>query len=87
LLSLTQNRCDPADAGAAGLGKDRDAPTPGTSKIGFISLAPRLCAFFTRASTSSTAMYDIQLSGTGPNCGALISNIPPTGLPFILATQ
>src|SRR3974390_2068191 len=31
-------------------------PTPGTSKIGFINFAPALCAFFTRASTSSTAM-------------------------------
>src|SRR3974390_1343635 len=31
-------------------------PTPGTSKIGFINFPPALCAFFTRASTSSTAM-------------------------------
>lgn len=31
-------------------------PTPGTSKIGFIRVAPQLCAYFTRASTSLTAM-------------------------------
>src|SRR5580658_7390219 len=37
-------------------------PTPGTSKMGFISLAPAATAFFARASTSSTARYDIQHS-------------------------
>ena len=31
-------------------------PTPGTSKAGFMTLAPALVAFLTRASTSSTAI-------------------------------
>ena len=56
-------------------------PTSGTSKIGITSLAPALTALATRASTSSTARNDIQLSGTPSNWGEVSGNMPATGLP------
>src|SRR5262245_29114488 len=62
-------------------------PTPGTSKIGITSSAPALTALATRASTSSTARNDIQLSGTPSNRGEVRGNRPATGLPPSVATQ
>src|SRR5262249_29684380 len=62
-------------------------PTSGTSNGSRITLAPAAFAALSRTSTSSTARYDIQLSGTPSNSGPLSGKMPATGLSPIVATQ
>src|SRR5262249_11982427 len=62
-------------------------PTSGTSNGSRITCAPAAFATLSRASTSSTARYDIQLSGTPSNSGPLSGKMPATGLSPIVATQ